>query len=422
MERSSRPALRLVHVTTIPESLMFLEGQAGYLRRRGIEICAISSPGEALEAFREAEGVECFAVSMERGITPLYDLIALARLWTLLRRLRPDIVDAHTPKAGLLGVIAAFLAGVPVRIYHLHGLRFMTVRGARRKILLATERMASLFATRVLCVSHTIAAVAAARDLVPDEKLGVLLSGSINGVDVDRFRPARPEERCAARAKLGLPADSRVVGFIGRLVRDKGLVELAAAWGVLREEMPDLWLVLVGPFESQDPVPEAVAGRLRSDPRVRVVGEDFDTPKYYRALDVVALPTYREGLPVVPLETAAMGLPIVASRVPGCIDAILDGVTGTLVAARDDVALAGALRTYLNDAALRARHGAAARERVLRDFQQERIWSELHKEYVGLSLRAGRNVARASDATVATQPASRGLTRPERRTSASRAV
>jgi hypothetical protein len=117
-----------------------------------------------------------------------------------------------------------------------------------------------------------------------------------------------------------------------------------------------------------------------------------------------------------------MGLPIVASRVPGCIDAILDGVTGTLVAARDDVALAGALRTYLNDAALRARHGAAARERVLRDFQQERIWSELHKEYVGLSLRAGRNVARASDATVATQPASRGLTRPEHRTSASRAV
>ncbi len=384
----ARSAVRrrlVVHVTTVPQTLLFLTGQARHLRGRGFEVVAISSPGAELDRFRDGEGVACLAVPMERRITPLRDLVALARLVRRLRELRPEIVDAHTPKGGLLGMMAAALAGVPVRVYHLHGLPLVTATGLRRRILRATERVAASLATRVLCVSRSVVEVAAAEGLAPREKLAVLLGGSIGGVDATgRFRPASPEERRAARSAIGIPPEARVVGFVGRLVRDKGLVELTRAWTSLREELPDLRLLLVGPYEPQDPIPDDVASLLRADPRVHAVGLDWDVTKYFRAMDVVALPSYREGFPVVPLEAAAMGLPVVATRVPGSVDAVLDGVTGTLVPPRDERALAAALRPYLADPALRARDGAAARERVLRDFDPERIWTALCGEYEAL--------------------------------------
>jgi len=388
----SAPArLRLVHVTTVPDSLLFLDGQPRYLRARGFEVVAVSSPGAALERFQRAEEVACHTVAMARAITPWRDLVALLRLTLLLRRLRPDIVDAHTPKGGLLGMLAATLARVPVRIYHLHGLRFLTAEGSQRRLLRLTEGIAAGLATRVLCVSRSLAEVAGAESIAPRGKLEVLLGGSINGVDAaGRFRRPTPHEVTAARAALGLPAGARVIGFVGRLVREKGIVELASAWRRLREAMPDLWLALVGPLENQDPVPAEVVATLRADPRVLMAGQDWDTPRWYRAMDVVALPTYREGFGVVSIEAGAMALPVVTTTVTGCVDAVVDGITGTLVPPRDDRALEAALRAYLDDPALRLRHGLAARERVLREFDQPRLWSALHQAYLAEAARAGR--------------------------------
>ncbi len=388
----SAPArLRLVHVTTVPDSLLFLDGQPRYLRARGFEVVAVSSPGAALERFQRAEEVACHTVAMARAITPWRDLVALLRLTLLLRRLRPDIVDAHTPKGGLLGMLAATLARVPVRIYHLHGLRFLTAEGSQRRLLRLTEGIAAGLATRVLCVSRSLAEVAGAEGIAPRGKLEVLLGGSINGVDAaGRFRRPTPHEVTAARAALGLPAGARVIGFVGRLVREKGIVELASAWRRLREAMPDLWLALVGPLENQDPVPAEVVATLRADPRVLMAGQDWDTPRWYRAMDVVALPTYREGFGVVSIEAGAMALPVVTTTVTGCVDAVVDGITGTLVPPRDDRALEAALRAYLDDPALRLRHGLAARERVLREFDQPRLWSALHQAYLSEAARAGR--------------------------------
>lgn len=378
----ARP-LRLVHVTTVPETLLFLRGQAGYLRARGAEVHAISSPGPEL-ADVAAEGVVCHPLAMRREIAPAADARSLARLWRALRRLRPDVVDAHTPKAGLLAMLAARLAGVPVRVYHLHGLRYATARGARRALLRTTERVACALSSRVLSVSRTNARILVVEGIADPGKVRVLLGGSINGVDAARFRPAAPEARRAARAALGIPPAAPVIGYVGRLVREKGVGELAEAWRTLREELPQARLLLVGPIEHQDPLPAGVLAALRADPRVRLHGLDRDTPRLYAAMDVVALPSWREGLPVVPLEAAAAGLPVVATAVPGCVDAVQDGATGTLVPPRDAPALAAALRAYVRDPALRERHGTAARARVVAEFDPSRLWEALHAEYLAL--------------------------------------
>lgn len=390
--------MTLLHITTIPMSLVFLKGQVGYMQRQGLRVHALSSPGADLDAFAEREGVEVTAVEMPRRITPLHDLRAVRRIVAAMRRIRPTIVHAHTPKGGLLGMIAAAAYHAPVRVYHMRGLPLMGATGLKRRLLWATEWTACRLAHQVYCVSHSVRQEAVNAGICPPEKIRVLLGGSGNGVDAaGRFDPAQQGDaaRAATRARFDIPGDAVVIGFVGRLVRDKGIVELAEAWRALRERHPTLHLLLVGPFEPQDPVPAETEQALREDPRVHLAGMDWNTPPLYAAMDVVALPTYREGFPNVPLEAAAMGLPVVSTRVPGCTDAVADGETGTLVPARDAAALRDAIAAYVADPALRARHGAAGRARVLRDFRQEAIWEALHAEYERLVGEVGRGGGRA---------------------------
>ncbi|WP_242343905.1 glycosyltransferase family 4 protein [Anaeromyxobacter terrae] len=381
---------RLVHITTIPVTLGFLRGQAAFLRRKSIGVHAISSPAPELARFAQEEQVQVHAVEMARQITPLRDLLALWRVWGVLRGVRPVIVDAHTPKAGLLGMIAATLARTPVRVYHLHGLRFVTASGWKRRLLLLADRTACALADRVLAVSPSIRAIAIEEGVCPPEKIKVLLRGSVNGVDATgRFKPQMELVRSAARSKHGIPQDALVVGFVGRLARDKGIVELAGAWRQLRAN-PRLHLLLVGALDSTDAPPTEIMTALHSDPRVHRAGQVpvADTPPLYAAMDVVVLPTYREGFGQVALEAAAMALPIVATMVSGCVDAVRDAVTGTLVPARDIEGLVGALRRYLEDPALRAEHGSAARRRALAEFSPDAMWNALAEEYGDLILRA----------------------------------
>ncbi len=381
---------RLVHVTTSPATLGFLRGQAAFLRGAGFGVQAIASPGPELRAFGDAEKVPVHAVAMARQIAPLRDLAALWRLWRLLREIRPAVVDAHTPKAGLLGMISATLARTPVRVYHLHGLRFITTSGWKRRLLRLTERISCGLAHRVLAVSPSVRDIAVEEGLCPPWKIAVLLGGTVNGVDATRrFRPQPESVRTAARSAQGIPHDALVVGFVGRLARDKGIVELALAWRELRAD-PRLHLLLVGPVDPTDMLPRELLADLGADPRVHMTGVVDDTPPRYAAMDVVALPTYREGFPQIALEAAAMGLPLVATAVSGCVDAVRDGVTGTLVPARDGGALAAAIRRYLRDPALRAAHGAAARRRVLAEFSQDAIQEAHAAEYRDLIERAAR--------------------------------
>jgi glycosyltransferase involved in cell wall biosynthesis len=380
--RRAEARATVVHLTSVPISLAYVVGHLRSQVEAGYRVHVISSPGPDLEKFCSESGAAAHPVEIPRQIDPFGDLRALRHIIAKMRGIRPDIVHAHTPKAGLLGMTAASLLRTPVRIYHCHGLRYETTRGTKRLLLKGAERVTCGLASKVLTVSPSLQAFMLEEGLCPPAKLGMPLRGSIGGVDAEvRFRPPSAADRAAARRALGIPVEARVVGFVGRIVREKGVVELFEAWQRLRQRMSDLHWLVVGPFEEGDPVPPSVASAMRSDPRVHLSGLSWDTPRLFSAMDVVALPSYREGFPVVVLEAAAMALPVVASRATGCADAVVHGVTGVLVGTRDAAGLERALGRYLEDPELRRSHGEAGRARVVRQYRPEELHRAVREVY-----------------------------------------
>ena len=374
---------RVIHVTTVPQTATsFLVGQLSYLEQHGYRVSLVTSPGDGIDQFAEQEGIYYDIVPMRRSIAPMHDLLSLRRLVRLFRRLRPQIVHGHTPKAGLLSMLAAKACRVPVRIYQLHGLRYETACGWQRSLLKGTELTACRAATGRLCVSPSLKAAAVRGNLFREAEASVLQQGSANGVDAAKFAPDRTGVlRRQVRRRFGIPEDAILLGFIGRLVKDKGIIELHEAWQQLRREFPQLHLMLVGPFESGDAVPSEQRAALEADPRVHLAGVDWCARPYYAAMDVFVLPSHREGLGVVLLEAAAMELPTIATRVTGCLDAVADGKTGTLVPLGSIAQLVSAVRRYVNEPALRCQHGEAGRQRVIQEFRSTAIWSSLADYY-----------------------------------------
>jgi len=375
---------RLVYLVTHPMTARYLlRGQLLDLAGRGFEVVLITSPGPELEGLAAGDEIQIHTLPIEREISPLQDALTLVRLTRLLARLAPDLVNASTPKAGLLGLLAARRAGVPRRIYTLRGLRLETARGFRRWLLSVAERQAAGAARRVIAVSPSLRRRCVESGLAPAEKIEVLGPGSSNGIDSERFtpRPDRGREPEALRRDLDLPPGSPVIGFVGRLTRDKGLGELLDAFERIAPAHPELRLLLVGGFEEGDPLPGTVRDRLLAHPQIRLTGFIPDVAPYYRLMDVLAFPSHREGFPNVPLEAAASGIPTVGFAVTGTVDAVVHGVTGRLVpvGAVDDLALA--LESYLEDPETRREHGENARQRAVSDFRQEKVWKRWRELY-----------------------------------------
>src|SRR5712692_5424955 len=220
---SDRP--RAVHVTTAAMTVRLMLGQLAHLREAGFEVIVLASPGQDVERVAERDGVQWVAVPMAREIAGLADLVSLWRLCRLMRRLRLTITNVSTPKAGLLGGLAAWLSGVPCRVYTLRGLRCETVRGPKRKALVFTERIACGCAHQVFCVSESVRQKAVALGLVDMDRTVVLGSGSSNGVDAARFAPTAELLRVTShlRGDLGIPLETPVMGYVGRFTRDKGI-------------------------------------------------------------------------------------------------------------------------------------------------------------------------------------------------------
>jgi lipopolysaccharide/colanic/teichoic acid biosynthesis glycosyltransferase/glycosyltransferase involved in cell wall biosynthesis len=373
---------KITFVVTAPESIGFFRGQLAYYVANGLDVEMVSAPGPQLVEVRK-QGATPRAIPMEREVCIGKDAISLWRLWRLFRRTRPDLVVSGTPKAGLLGTLAAQMARVQHVVYTSHGLRMETASGSKRRILWLTTWLSCHAADRVLCVSRSLMQRFIDLGLISPDRIRVVGPGTSNGVDVERWHstPAAEAEGRRTRAMLGIPETALLIGFVGRLVRDKGVMELYAAFSRLRSVHPNLRLLLVGDFEKGDPVPAELRQQLKTDHAVTITGFVPDTAPYYWAMDVLALPTYREGFPGVPLEAQAASVPVVTTAATGAIDAIVDGVTGIRVPAGDVGALTAALGRLLGDAALRMRMGESGSKWVQETFEQQAVWRSLLTEY-----------------------------------------
>jgi glycosyltransferase involved in cell wall biosynthesis len=372
--------MRLLHVLTVPITLRFLRGQVEFVSNEGFDVHVACAPGPQLDEFAATRPVTTHAIELSRRVDPRGDLASLTAMARLIREVRPDIVHAHTPKGGLIGMMAAAACRVPKRIYHLRGLPLLTATGPMRRVLWTTESISFASAHRVLSVSHSLADAVRDAHIVGASKARVLCGGSGNGIDTRRFDPKNAPTRAASRAAFALDPDHLVVACVGRLVRDKGIPELLRAWAGIRTR-GDATLFVVGPLEERDALRPEEVEQLQSDPTIRHLPFTEDMPAVYAASDLVVLPSHREGFPNVPLEAAAMCLPVVTTDAVGCRDAVVEGETGQIVRVGDAVGLERAIVGYLASESLRREHGEAGRRRAVRDFDPEQIWRALVAEY-----------------------------------------
>jgi glycosyltransferase involved in cell wall biosynthesis len=369
-DESAQPPRHIVLGVTHPQTCLTLTGRLRALREAGFRVTLISSPGELLDRTAAREGVEAVGLPMRRAIAPLADLVSLMRLWWLLLRLKPDVAEFSTPKAGLLGTLASWLTRVPVRVYMLRGLKLETSKGMKRAVLLASERLASAFAQVVLCNSQSMRSEALALRLARASKLQVLGEGSSNGVDVERFSPGSS----GVRSQLGIPNTAPVVGFVGRLTRDKGIPELVEAFDTILKSKPEARLLLVGWFDAaEDALGDEWRTRIAKHPRIRCTGFVADTAPYYRAMDLMVLPTWREGFPNAVLEAAATGIPVITTECTGSRDSVVPEVTGLLIPPGYPQAISEAVLKLLRDPSRRQRMGEAARAWVCAHYSDERV-------------------------------------------------
>lgn len=393
----------ILHAVTDSISTVLMRGQLAYLKSHGFEPALLSGPGKDLDETGSREDLPVFGIATRREMAPAEDLKSFFKIWRLLRRVKPVICNAGTPKAGLLVGLAAWITRVPCRIYTLRGLRLETAKGVKRTILTATERTACFCAHRVICVSASLRERAVMLGLVAREKTAVLGPGSSNGVDVGRFEPA-PEKLAVAaalRENLGIRQEQPVIGFAGRFTRDKGIPELTTAFQLIRTRLPEAVLLLVGDYEEGDPVPRDVRNLIEAEPGIYRVGFVPQIELYYLVMNIFVLPTHREGFPNTVLEAQAAGLPVVTTMATGAVDAIEDGVTGLLTPVGDAEKLAEAVLSLMSDPGRMKLMGRMGRERVVRNFRNEIAWESLASLYRSMLQERGYGLPVDVDAEAA---------------------
>lgn len=376
--------IRVVHITSLgctPKH--FLLEHFRRLRREGVDVILICSNDEDAQYCAQATGVRFIPVTIKQNIAPFSDFISLLRLWWVLRRIRPVIVDCHMSKAGLIGSLAGWLAQVPVRIYHNHGMALLSSCGWKYWLLRLTELIACSCATEVIFVCPSNMKDAINIGVCSKKKAIVLGPGTICGVDTDRFNP-QVTASCGAelRQKAGIPEESWLVGFVSRIVPHKGIETILEAWRLL---IPDIrsraYLCFFGAYGH--PRMQVLVERAVSDPslHVKYMGFSDDLPTWYSTMTLLVQPSWHEGWGYNVLEAACSGVPAVGTRISATVDAILDGQTGLLVPVKDPKSMAKAITRLLKDNNLRQNLGQAARERAVNEFSKEKICPLLIQEY-----------------------------------------
>ena len=401
---------KIIRISTVPISLnVFCRGLLCDLSH-DYEIVAVSSPGEDLDELAARENVRAIAVPMRRHIAPFHDLWALWQLFWLFRREQPDMVHSITPKAGLLAMIAAMLARVPVRLHTFTGLIWPTAKGLKRKILIAMDKLLCSCATHLNAEGEGVANDLQAQDIT-HKPLKILGKGNVRGIDFNYYHPS-PEVNEATkglREKFTLSSDTFLFLFVGRIVRDKGIAELLEAFKVVSESLgknfnvsekhsenlsktsknfasgvegfSKIALLLVGNKESHlDPLPTATEQLIQTLPNVYLLPHHTDVRPMYAAAQALVFPSYREGFPNVVLEAGAFSLPSIVTDINGSREIITHGENGFIVPPHDSVALARAMMEMWTSPH-RKTMGVAALHHVQEHFAQPLVWKNLKCYY-----------------------------------------
>ena len=337
------------------------------------------------------EGVPHIAIPFTRKITPLQDLRCLIQLMQFIRRERPDIVHTHTPKAGLLGMIAARICRVPLRMHTVAGLPLMEASGIKRRILELTEAITYACATNVYPNSAGLKRFIEKHFGIGAPKLKIIGKGSSNGIDTDHFKITEElrQEALGIRTKYQIKDNDVVFCFIGRVVRDKGIVELVEAFRAVRSQSSSKGedhirhkLLIVGPFEEDlDPLPAEVMSFLKGDPDVILTGFQRDVRPWLLSSNVFVFPSYREGFPNVVMQASLLEVACIVSDINGCNEIITSSETGLIVPAKNAGALTSAMIQLAANADLRERFGKAARAFVGESYGRRAVWEGLVEEY-----------------------------------------
>lgn len=373
---------KLIRITTVPISLhKLLKGQLKFMRAY-FDVVAVSSYSDLLRAVGNNEGVRVKGIEMTRKITLGKDIKALWEMYQFLRKEKSFIVHTHTPKAGIVGMTAAWFARVPVRIHTVAGLPLMEARGVKRYILSFVEKMTYSFATKVYPNSYGLRDFIVSKKLCNVQKLKVIGSGSSNGIDATFFDPIHYSNENIKKLKESFQIEEGdfVFIFIGRLVKDKGINELIAAFNELNSDKCKL--LLVGPFEKDlDPLFSETEQVIANNPNIISVGYRDDVRPYLAVSDCLAFPSYREGFPNVVMQAGAMGLPSIVTNINGCNEIIIEGENGVIIPPKDKEALLQAMQFFLSKQHEVKRMAANARQLIVTRYEQKTVWNALLTEY-----------------------------------------
>nr|WP_026838120.1 glycosyltransferase family 4 protein [Gillisia sp. JM1] len=375
---------KLIRITTIPLSLeKLLEGQLSFMNSY-YEVIAIAAEKERLEKYGRDNSVKTFWVNMTRKITPLEDLKAVLKLYRYFITEKPLIVHTHTPKAGIVGMFAAKLAGVPIRLHTVAGLPLLETTGTKRKILNFVEKLTYSLATKIYPNSFELKKIILDHKFTTNKKLKILGKGSSNGINTKYFDPKLYSEKDneMLRKELNINRSELVYVFIGRIVSEKGINELITAFKRLYNTNPNVKLLLVGLFESDlDPIDGSNLEIIRSHKGIISVGYQEDVRPYLAISDILTFPSYREGFPNVVMQAGAMNLPSIVTDINGCNEIIKNNINGIIIPVKNSNSLYNAMSKFQNDPSLLEGLRKNSRVHITANYERKQFWNLLLAEY-----------------------------------------
>ena len=381
---------KIIRITTVPMSLGgLLKGQLKFMSNY-FKIVGVSSNGniegdkDGLNEVAEQEGIEVIGVDMTRRITPIKDLKSVYQLYKVFKKEKPEIVHSHTPKAGTVSMLAAKLAGVPNRLHTIAGLPLLVVEGPKRKLLNLVEKFTYACATKIYPNSFGLKEIILDHNFTKASKLKVIGNGSSNGIDTSFFDPSlySKEQSSSLRKELNIGLNDLVYVFVGRMVKDKGINELIAAFKKISLEHANAKLLLVGSYERDlDPVLPETETEINSNSNIIPVGWQNDVRPYFAMSNVLVFPSYREGFPNVVMQSGAMSLPSIVTNINGCNEIIKNGENGFIIEVKNANQLHDSMKHFLTNESLLQKMSSSARSIICESYERKYVWESLLKEY-----------------------------------------